>query len=153
MEVLEETGSAVPRRPCRNLGHVIAEPRRERNRCNKDLAELCSEVRKIPDNIIKTTLLEADEIHLVDGEHDVPNAEQPAEVGMTLGLRQHPFARVDQNDGQLRGRGAGRHIARVLLVPGRVGDDEGTLWRRKKPMRDVNGDALLTLVLETVEKQ
>src|SRR5215831_3484449 len=153
MEVFEQTGSAVPRRPCRNLGHIVAEPRRERNGNNKDLTEFHSEIRKMSGNIVEPTLLEADEVHLVDGEHDVPNAEQPAQVGMPLGLRQHAVARVDQSDGQLRGRSAGRHVTRVLLVPRCVGDDKGALWGRKKPMGDVNGDALLSLVPETIEKQ
>ena len=104
-------------------------------------------------NIIEAAPLEPDEVHLVDGEHDLPDAEQATNKGVPLGLRQHAFARVDQDHGELGGRSAGRHIARVLLVPRRIGDDKGALRRRKEPIGDVDRDALLPLVLEPVEQQ
>ena len=43
---------------------------------------------------------------------------------MPARLRQHALARIDQDDGQIGGGGAGHHVARVLLMAGRVGDDE-----------------------------
>ena len=43
---------------------------------------------------------------------------------MSLGLGHDTVLRIDQQDGELRGAGAGHHVARVLLVARRVGDDE-----------------------------
>src|SRR6266404_1029514 len=49
--------------------------------------------------------------------------------------------------------GAGRHIARVLLVPRRIGDDELAPRRGEVTVRDVDGDALLALRFEAVRKE
>ena len=64
----------------------------------------------------KTSLVEVDQVDLVDRQHDVADAEQRADVAMAPGLRQHALARIDQDDGEVGSRGAGRHVARVLLV-------------------------------------
>ena len=52
-----------------------------------------------------------------------------------------------------RVRGAGRHVAGVLLMAGRVGDDEGASRRGEEAIGDVDGDALLALGLEPVHQQ
>ena len=39
-------------------------------------------------------------------------------------LRQNALARIDEYDGEFRVRCAGRHIARVLFMPGRIGNDK-----------------------------
>jgi len=61
--------------------------------------------------------------------------------------------RVDEDDGELTRRGAGRHVAGVLLVPGGVGDDELAAVGREVPVGHVDGDALLALGLEAVGEQ
>src|SRR6185503_20625137 len=45
------------------------------------------------------------------------------------------------------------HVARVLLVAGRVGDDELALRGREVAIRDVDRDALLALGLEAVGEE
>ena len=65
----------------------------------------------------------------------------------------HAMAGVDEDDGQLARRGAGGHVARVLLVAGRVGNDELAAIGREIAIRDVDGDALLALGLEAVGEQ
>ena len=50
-------------------------------------------------------------------------------------------------------RGAGRHVAGVLLVARGVGDDELALVGRKEPVGDVDGDALLALGGEAIDEQ
>jgi hypothetical protein len=59
-----------------------------------------------------------DQVHLVDGQHDVADPEQRDQIAVAARLRQHALARVDQDHRQIGGRGAGDHVARVLLVPG-----------------------------------
>ena len=63
------------------------------------------------------------------------------------------LARVDQHDRQIGGRGAGDHVARVLLVPGGVGDDEPPLGGREVAVGDVDRDALLALGAQAVGQQ
>ena len=54
-------------------------------------------------------------------------------------------ARVDQQDRDVGRRRAGRHVARVLLVARRVGEDELAPRRGEVAVGDVDGDALLAL--------
>ncbi|MNR31480.1 hypothetical protein D3C85_1489920 [compost metagenome] len=76
---------------------------------------------------------------------------------MPLGLRQQLAVgrarRVDQDDGDIGGRCARHHVARVLLVAGRVGDDELARGRREIAVGHVNGDALLPLGFQPVRQQ
>ncbi len=67
--------------------------------------------------------------------------KQARDDGVAAGLRQQALARVDQQDGELRIGGAGRHVAGVLLVAGRVGDDEGALLGREIAVGDIDGTA------------
>ena len=81
----------------------------------------------------KQRSLETDEIHLVDGEHDMPDAEQRADEGVPPGLRQaRPCAHrpASPRDRQVEAPVA---MLRVYCSwPGRVGDDEGarSAWRK-----------------------
>ena len=53
----------------------------------------------------------------------------------------------------MRRRCARHHVAGVLLVTGRIGDDELALGGREIAIRHVDGDALLALGLEAVGEQ
>jgi hypothetical protein len=72
---------------------------------------------------------------------------------MAAGLFQQAGAGIDQQDRQIGGRGAGCHVAGILLVAGRVGDDEGALVGGEIAIGDIDGDALFALGLQTVEQQ
>ena len=81
------------------------------------------------------------------------DAEQRDEQRVAAGLAGQPVAGVDQDHGDVGGRGAGGHVAGVLLVAGRVGDDEGAPVGGEEAVGDVDGDALLALGLEPVDQQ
>src|SRR5690349_833745 len=72
---------------------------------------------------------------------------------MAEGLRQEPLSRINQNDGEIRIGGGRHHIARILLVTRRVGDDERSRRGRKIPIGHVDGDALLAFSLEPVDEE
>ena len=72
---------------------------------------------------------------------------------MAARLLDDAVARIDQQDGELRGRRGRDHVARVLLVARRVGDDELALRRGEVAVRDVDGDALLALGGQAVGQQ
>jgi len=72
---------------------------------------------------------------------------------MTTRLREDAFARIDEDDGQVCCGCTGDHIARVLFVPGRVGDDELALRRCEEAVGDVDGDSLLALGAQAVGQQ
>ena len=64
-----------------------------------------------------------------------------------------PLPRVDQQDRDVGRRRAGRHVARVLLVAGRVGEDELAPRGREVAVGDVDRDALFALGPQTVGEQ
>ena len=79
---------------------------------------LRGELAVVGDDRLEGLAVVADQVHLVDREHDVADAEQVHQIAVAARLRQHALARIDEDDGEVRGRGAGDHVARVLLVPG-----------------------------------
>ena len=69
---------------------------------------------------------------------------------VAAGLLEQAGAGVDEHDGEISRRCAGRHVARVLRVPGVVADDERPGRRREVAVGDVDRDALLALGPQTV---
>jgi hypothetical protein len=102
---------------------------------------------------VERRLVPADQVHLVDRQHHVADAQQLDEIGVAAGLGQHALAGVDQDHGRVGGRGAGDHVAGVLLVAGGVGDDELALVGGEEAVGHVDGDALLALGGQAVDQQ
>ncbi len=152
-EILQQRRPLVPGRIGAGARHVVAVARGDRNRRDLLEAERGGEVRKLGDDLLERRLVETDQVDLVDGKHRVADAEQAGDDGVAPCLRQQALARIHQQHGELGVGGAGRHVAGVLLVAGRVGDDEGAARRREIAIGDVDGDALLALGLEAVEQQ
>ena len=72
---------------------------------------------------------EVDEVHLVHGDDDVRDREDRRDVGVAPRLLDDALARVEQDHRDVRRRRAGDHVARVLHVPGRVGELEAAARR------------------------
>ncbi len=68
-------------------------------------------------------------------------------------LRQDALPGVDQDDGEIGVGGARRHVARVLDMARRVGDDELAAGGREETIGDVDRDALLAFGREPVQQQ
>ena len=82
--------------------------------------------------------------------------EMPSRLAMRacrLRLRPDAVPGVDEQDGDVGGRGAGRHVARVLLVAGRIGEDELAARGREVAVRDVDRDPLLALGAQAVGEE
>ena len=101
----------------------------------------------------KDRLAEVDEVDLVDREHDVAHAKQRNDDRMAMRLREQPLARVDQHDREVGVGGAGRHVARELLMTWRVGDDERAPFGGEVAIGDVDCDALLAFGLEPIDQE
>ena len=67
-------------------------------------------------------------------------------------LGQDSFARIDKQDRQLDIRRRRHHVARVLLVPRRICNDELAPISRKETVRNVDGDSLLALCRKPVDQ-
>jgi hypothetical protein len=72
---------------------------------------------------------------------------------MAAGLRQQAAARIHQQDGQVRGRGAGGHVAGVLLVAGCSRRPRTALIGGKVAIGHIDRDALFALGLQAIDQQ
>ena len=153
LEVLEQRRAVVPLQPVAALDHVVALEAGEWDADAVLDADLRGQLRVLLLELPEALLGVVDEIHLVDRDRDMPDPEQRHQVAVPARLRQQPLARVDQDHRAVRGRGAGDHVPRVLLVPGRVGDDELAPVGREVAVGDVDRDPLLALGREAVEQQ
>jgi hypothetical protein len=83
----------------------------------------------------------------------VRDAEQRGQERVPPALFGDALAGVEQDQGDVRGRRAGDHVAGVLDVAGGVRDDELAPWRGEVPVGDVDRDALLALGAQAVGQQ
>ena len=120
---------------------------------SKDKALAFDEALVVVDDVVEAALAVLDQVHLVDREHDMADAEQIGDAAVALGLGEHALPGVDQDDREIGGGGAGRHVAGILLMARRVGDDELASAGGEIAIGDVDGDALLALGLEAVDHE
>jgi hypothetical protein len=132
---------------------VVAAQRRHRNAQDVVQADLRGRIHGSRARCVVRSCEKADQIHLVDGDHHALDADQRHQEAVAARLRLHAVTGVDQDDGQVGRRGAGDHVARVLLVPRRVGDDELAPVGREEAVGHVDRDALLPLGRQTVDQQ
>src|SRR3546814_10510894 len=81
------------------------------------------------------------------------DAQQVDDVAMSTRLRQYTAPGIDQDDCEVGRGSAGGHIAGVLLVAWRVGNDEAATVCSEEAVCHVDGDALFALRLQAVDQQ
>ncbi len=149
----EQGRTVIPAQMRARIDDVVALEGRDWNRGHPLELQRLGEAREVGGDGVEARLVEIDEVHLVDGERDLADAEQRQDAGVTPGLSEHPAARIDQQHGEIAIRRSRRHVARVLHVPWRIGDDELPPRRREIAIGDVDGDLLLALGLESVDEE
>ena len=153
LQVSHQRRATVPGRPRTRRQHVIPEARGQRNRPDILESERRRERGELGNDPVKNILTEIDEVDLIDRQHHIANAEQTRDHRVPSRLRHQPFRRIDQDHGEIAVRCPGRHVARILFMPRRIGDDEMAARCREITIGDVDGDALLALGLEAIEQQ
>jgi hypothetical protein len=150
LEILEQAEAAEPRRPVAARDHVVPMQRAQRDRVELRVPEQPGEVGA---GRVEDLFVEIDEIHLVHRENEARDPEEPRNLGVPAGLVADAVPRVDEENRDIRRRRPGRHVARVLLVAGSVGQNPLAARRGEVPVRHVDGDALLALRLEPVREE
>src|ERR1700756_4932453 len=84
MEMIEQRRSMVPGHSRRPLHDIVAGSRRDRNDAHRWVAETRGERRELRRDLFEAVLVKPDEVHFVDSEQDVTDAEQSADKGVTL---------------------------------------------------------------------
>src|SRR2546423_11039615 len=94
-----------------------------------------------------------DEIHLVDHDRRLLDAEEAQKVGMPTGLLLHAFFRIHQEQRRIGVGSARDHVLDELLVTWLVDDQVFTIAAAKSNLSDVDGDALELLFFEGVQEE
>jgi hypothetical protein len=153
LEVRQQRLAAVPRHPLAPVHDVVAVQRGDRD--ERDVVEVQPRgpLEHLAHDRVERLLGVVDEVHLVHADHDVADTEQLRDRRVAARLLGHPVARVDEDQREVGRRRAGDHVARVLRVPRRVGDDEPPPGGGERPVGDVDRDALLALGAQAVGEQ
>ena len=153
LQMRKQRRALVPGRLFALLDHIDAEAGGHGNRHLAGETQFGGENIEIRHNAVEHRLIVIHQVDLVHRQHNMADAQQRRDIGMPARLDQHALARVNQDDGKIGIGRAGRHVARVLLMAGRVGDDEFAFLGGKEAVGDVDGDALLALRLQPVDQQ
>ncbi len=151
--MVQQRGALVPRRVGRVFGHVVAVQSGDRDEHEVVDVELARELGELVADLVEARLLVLDEVHLVHAQHEVLHLQERRDHRVTARLLEYTLARVDQDEREVGGRRAGHHVARVLHVTGRVGDDELAARGGEVAVRDVDRDALLALGAQAVGEE
>ena len=153
LEVVDQDGTIVPGRVAGSGGDVVAGKAGHGNGREILNSDAVGEFPVIGHDRFELFLIVVDQVHLVDGQDEVLDAELVTQEAVTPGLDQHALARIDQDNRAIGGRGARHHVARILLVSRAVGDDELAFLGREKAIGDVDRDTLFALGGKPVDEQ
>ena len=153
LEDFQQSRSAIPGQIFAASDDHVALQRGHRQRVDPVEIEIAHEAIEGRSDVVENLLGIIDEVHLVHRQYDVRNAQQAGDIGVAARLRQQTFARIHQHDRQVCSRGPGHHVARVLLVSRRIGDDELARRRGEIAIRHIDGDALLAFGQQPVGQQ
>src|SRR5438067_1400740 len=78
------------------------------------------------------------------------NAKKRADIRVPPRLLQHSLSRVSQNDRKFSLRRGSCHVARVLIVAGRIRKDKSSAWGAEISIRNINCDPLLALGTQAI---
>ena len=83
-------------------GDVVAVARADRDRGHRERSQLAEQRVEVGDDLVEHRLVEADQVHLVDRQHDLADAQQRGDRRVSAGLHQQALARVDQQHRHVR---------------------------------------------------
>ena len=152
LQMSKQRGAGIPGGVRRVADDVVAVEGAHRDELHVLDVETREELIELFLDLKESFLAPVDQIHLVDGNNEVRDAEQGGDDGMATALLDDSLARIDQDDREVGRRGTGHHVPGVLNVARGVGDDELPVRGRKVAVGHVDGDPLLPLRSEPVGK-
>ena len=153
LQVFQQARPLVPRRARAASGHVIAIARAHRDEERRFHLQFRRHRAEFVADALEHVLPEIHQVHLVHRHRQLAYAQQRGDISMAARLLQHAMTGIQQNHRQT-GRGcSGGHVARVLLVARRVGDDELAARRLEIAVGHVDGNGLLPLGPQPVGDQ
>ncbi len=103
-------------------------------------------------DLVESGLAVVLEVHLIDQDGHLADAQEVEEVAVAAGVFLDSFAGIDQEQGGLGIGGTGDHVFQELLVARRVDDDVLAPGGVKPNLRRIDGDVLVALRLQRVHQ-
>ncbi len=153
LERVEQRRATVPRHLLARMHDVVTHQGADRNEADVGHTQARRPSAQFLLQTKEDLLGVGDAVHLVDGEDEVPHAEERRDERMPAALLAHALGGVHEHDREVRGARTRDHIPRVLDVPRRVRQDEGSTGCGEVSIRDIDGDALLALRAEPVGQE
>ena len=151
--MMEKRRTVVPRHVRAGIDDIVAFQGGDWNEMDVFEGEAGGHVVVVAADFVIDFLRPVHQIHLVDGHDDMNDAEQRDDERVALRLDGHAVACVYENDGEIAVGGASRHVARILFMSRRIGDDELPFGRGEVAICDIDGDALFAFGLEAVRQE
>ena len=104
-------------------------------------------------HLLEPLLGAPDQIHLVDRDQDLLDAEKMEKIGMAPGLFLNPLVGIDHEHRRVGLSGAADHVLDELAMTRRVDQNVLPLRRPEVNVRDVDGDPLVALRLQRVHQK
>ena len=154
LQVIKEGRPLVPRHRVGFFHDIIAFESGDGNGGDiDDIVEAGSEFLVVLDDLTEDGFVIVNEVHFVDCQDDVLDAQKVRDEAVAFGLLDDAFPGVNQNDGQIGGGGAGDHVAGVLDMARGVSDDEFPFRGREITVSDVDGNSLFAFGFQSVGEQ
>ena len=150
---VEQRRAFIPRRTLRLGHHIVAVECRQGDASHIGDAQRSDKLLVNGYNLVETLLGEIYQVHLVHGQNDVLNAQQRHQEGVSTRLGDDTRTCIHEDNGQVGRRAARNHVARILLVPRRVGNDELAVVGREVAVGYVDGDTLFTFGFQSVQQK
>jgi hypothetical protein len=164
VERLEQNGALVPRHLVRSVNHVIADPTGNGNEADRVLlvvdlvADLLKEASALLLDLLETSLVIENSVHLVDGNDHLLNSEGVGEQGVLAGLAllgdgglELSGSGGDNKHGHVGLGGARDHVLDKVTVSWGVNNSVKVLGGLELPESNVNGDTAFSLGLKFVK--
>ena len=101
----------------------------------------------------KTLLAVIHEIHFIDREYKVFDSHQCTDTAVSSRLHEYTLLGIHKDNGKLRKGSAYCHVSCIFFVSWCVCHDKTSLVCRKIAVSHINGNALLTLCHQSVQKE
>ena len=153
LQIFENRRAFIPGHVRRLLCDVVALRCGHRNDLHiAEVKFICQHMDLFGD-LVEALLAVIGEVHFVDSEYKIVNPHQRADSRVTARLHQNSLCGVNQDDRKIRKGGTDSHVPCILLMSRRVRNDKGTFICGEIAVCHVDGNSLLPLCHQAVQKK
>ena len=152
-EEVQQRDSFIPRRTFGLVYYVISVQCRKRNTVHIRNTQWFYKLLVFRYDFIEPFFRKVHQVHLIDSQHHMFNAQQRYQKSMATCLSDDTGAGIYQNNCQIGRRATGNHITCILFVSRSIRNDKFTAIGREVTVSHVNRDSLFTLRFQAIEQQ